>query len=127
MISNFGAGSEFGTTEAVTIIGTAFNGVVKSIVDDILMPIIGIIIGGHDFSTLELTFGTATIKYGMFIQNIVNFVVIAVCLFVIVKVINRLKKVKEEEIKEVAKEPEKSDETLLLEEIKNTLLEIKNK
>ena len=110
------------------MIGTAFNGVVKSIVDDILMPIIGIIIGGHDFSKLEVVVGTATIKYGMFIQNAVNFLIIALCLFTIVKVINKLKRTKEEEIvEEVVEEIKKSDEALLLEEIKNTLVEIKNK
>ncbi len=108
------------------MIGTAFNSVVKSIVDDILMPIVGILIGGRDFSSLQIVVGTATIKYGMFIQNAVNFVIIALCLFAIVKVINRLKR-KKEVVEEVVEEVKKSDEALLLEEIKNTLVEIKNK
>ena len=55
------------------IVGGAFGKIVTSLVDDIIMPIIGLIIGGIDFSGLSLKIGDATVKYGMFIQNIVNF------------------------------------------------------
>ena len=108
------------------MLGTAFNSVVKSIVDDILMPIVGALIGGRDFSTFVYKFYDAEIKYGMLIQNLVNFIIIAFSLFMVVKVMNKLKR-KKEEVEEVVEEPKKSDEALLLEEIKNTLLEIKNK
>lgn len=108
------------------MIGTAFTTVVKSIVDDILMPIIGIIIGGRDFSSLILKVGNAEIKYGLFIQNIVNFLIIAICLFLVVKVINAFKRKKVEEIAE-EKPAEKSAEVTLLEEIRDSLAEIKNK
>ena len=73
------------------MLGTAFNSVVKSIVDDILMPIVGALIGQRDFSTFVFTFYGATIKYGVFIQNIVNFIIIAFSLFMVVKVMNKLK------------------------------------
>lgn len=104
------------------IIGGAFNTVVKSIVDDVVMPLVGILLGGKDFSALAITIGSAQIKYGMFIQNIVNFFIIALSLFVMVKAINRLKRHKEavEEIEE-EKEPEKSAEVILLEEIRDAL------
>lgn len=108
------------------IIGGAFNTVVKSIVDDMVMPLIGIFLGGKDFSALSLTIGDAQIKYGLFIQNFVNFLIIAFCLFVMVKCINSLKRHKEEEAKE-EKAPEKPADIALLEEIRDSLAEIKNK
>ena len=80
------------------IIATSFNAVVKSIVDDLLMPAFAFIFGKSDFSQLVAFAeyaedGTLTggIKYGMFIQNMVNFVIIAFCLFLMVKIMNKLK------------------------------------
>ena len=110
------------------IIGAAFNTIVKSLVDDIIMPAVGMLIGGHDFTTLVLQFGTATIKYGNLIQNIVNFLITAFCLFLVVKSINTLKR-RKEAAEEVAQEapPAKPDDIALLEEIRDTLAEIKNK
>jgi len=104
------------------IIGSAFNSIVNSLVNDIFMPLVGIIIGGINFANLTLTLGSASIKYGLFIQNIINFLVIAFCLFTFVKFMNRLNK-KKEEVKEEPKEPVKSSETLLLEEIRDLLKE----
>ena len=66
------------------IIGGAFNTIVNSLVNDIFMPIIGIIIGGINFSGLVLKIGEATIKYGLFIQNIINFLATAFCLFLLI-------------------------------------------
>ena len=112
------------------IIGASFNSIVKSLVDDILMPFIGILIGGLDFSALALKGGEAQIKYGMLIQNAVNFHITAVCLFMIVKFINKLKAIgaKKEEAEEKEEEPApKPDDVVLLEEIKDILAEIKNK
>lgn len=103
------------------IIGSAFSKIVSSLVDDILMPFIGIIIGGVDFSNLTLKIGAAKIKYGMFIQNIIDFLIIAFCVFIFVKAINKLSEItkkKEEETKEEVKETELS----VLKEIKAELM-----
>ncbi len=110
------------------IIGAAFNTIVKSLVDDVIMPAVGMLIGGHDFTTLVLQFGTATIKYGNLIQNIVNFLITAFCLFVVVKSINTLKRRKEAVEEAIEQAPAaKPDDIALLEEIRDTLAEIKNK
>lgn len=105
------------------IIGGAFNTVVKSIVDDVIMPFIGILLGGRDFSKLAWTIGEAQIKYGMLIQNFVNFLIIALCLFIMVKAINRLKRHKEAVEEEKAEEAEevKPADIALLEEIRDHL------
>ena len=110
------------------IIGNAFNTIVKSLVDDIFMPLIGIIIGGVNFTSLSLKIGDAAIKYGVFLQNIINFLATAFCLFIVVKFINKFHEIKEakekkEKKKEEAKTEEikKSDEVVLLEEIRDLL------
>jgi len=72
------------------VIGAAFSAIVTSLVNDILMPIIGMIIGGIDFSSLSIQVGSAIIAYGMFIQALVNFLLIGFALFVVVKSINNL-------------------------------------
>lgn len=79
------------------IIGAAFGGVVNSIVNDIVMPPLGYVIGGVDFSNLEVVLKEAvgelpavSIKYGMFINKVINFVVVAFSMFLVVKVMNRL-------------------------------------
>lgn len=102
------------------IIGGAFGKIVTSLVDDIIMPIIGIIIGGLDFSQLSVSVGEATIAYGAFIQSIVDFFIIALCIFLIIKLINRFRKKKEAPVEE-PKEPEPSREELLLAEIRDLL------
>ena len=109
------------------IIGASFNAVVTSIVNDILMPIIGILTGGHDFSGLTFGLGDAQIKYGLFIQNAINLLIVAFCLFMIVKAVNLLNRKKEEEKEEVVeeKEEEKPADIVLLEEIRDALAVIK--
>lgn len=79
------------------IIGGAFTSIVNSLVNDILMPVIGLVAGGVDFTNLAITipnfFGSedaAVIKYGNFIQNIVNFLIIAFALFLVIRIINRM-------------------------------------
>lgn len=101
------------------IIGGAFGTIVSSLVDDILMPIVGVIIGGHDFSNLSITVGSAVIKYGSFIQNVIDFLIVAFCVFIFVKLINRF--FIKEKVEEKKEEPKKSDEVLLLEEIRDLL------
>ena len=100
------------------IIGGAFGKIVTSIVDDILMPLIGIIIGGVDFTGLAIKVGTANVKYGLFIQNIIDFLIVALCIFFVVKLISKFnrKKAEEEEIVE-----EINEEVKLLEEIRDLL------
>ena len=73
------------------IIGVAFGAIVTSLVNDILMPLIGLVLGGIDFSALAFQVGDAVIKYGAFIQAVINFLIIAFVVFLIVRAINRLK------------------------------------
>ena len=86
------------------IIGGAFSKIVTSLVNDIFMPIIGMVLGNVDFTSLEIKLGEpvegaeqAAIRYGMFIQEIVNFLIIAFCIFMVIKLINKAKKKKDEE------------------------------
>ena len=74
------------------IIGGAFGKIVASLVNDIIMPFIGILMGGVNFTDLQVTVGTAVIKYGTFIQTIVDFLVVAFVIFLIVKAANKMKK-----------------------------------
>jgi len=103
------------------IIGSAFGKIVSSLVNDIFMPLIGIIIGGLDFSKLTLTVGEAVIAYGTFIQNIVDFLIIALCIFMMIKILAKFKR-KEEVKPEPVKE---SEEVVLLREIRDLLKENK--
>lgn len=103
------------------IVGGAFGKIVSSLVDDILMPIIGLLMGGLDFSGLAVTIGDATVKYGMFIQNIVNFVIIAGVIFLLLKASNRMIELAAKKQEKKEGKPKKSDEVLLLEEIRDLL------
>ena len=102
------------------IIGGAFNKIVTSLVDNILMPIIGLILGGIDFSSLSFKIKDATISYGLFIQNIVDFLIVAFTIFIVIKAVNKLMRKKEK--KEEAAPAGPSEEVLLLTEIKNELV-----
>ena len=106
------------------IMGSAFGKIVSSIVSDILMPIIGAIIGGIDFTNLSIKIGEATITYGNFIQNVIDFFIIAICIFFMVKIIDRITKKSKEEV--VEEEPEKDANIVLLEEIRDLLKEKQN-
>ncbi len=94
------------------IIGGAFGAIVTSLVNDIIMPLIGVILGGTDFTTLAITVNDASITYGNFIQAIINFLIIAFVIFLIVRTANNMKK--EEEAKP-APPPGPSAEDLLKE------------
>jgi large conductance mechanosensitive channel len=74
------------------IIGGAFGAIVTSIVNDLLMPLLGIILGGVNFTALSLTVGSAVLKYGNLIQAIINFLAIAFVIFLIVRQVNKMKK-----------------------------------
>ena len=73
------------------IIGGAFGKTVASLVNDILMPLIGLVLGGINFSELAFTFGSAEIKWGLFIQAIIDFIIVAFVIFLIVRSANRLR------------------------------------
>ena len=100
------------------VIGGAFSKIVESLVNDIIMPLIGLILGGINFSSLSIEFNDATIRYGSFIQNLIDFTIIAFCIFLVVKVVNKIVKKKEEQ-------PKKDPNTQLLEEIRDLLKENK--
>ena len=98
------------------IIGSAFGKIVTSLVNDIFMPIIGVIIGGLDFSNLSIKVGNSAIMYGSFIQNIVDFLIVATCIFFMIKVLSKFKKKEEVKTETTAEE-----NTLLLREIRDLL------
>jgi large conductance mechanosensitive channel len=106
------------------IIGAAFTAIVNSLVNDIITPLIGVLLGGVDFTSLSIMVGEAAITYGNFIQAIINFLIIAWVVFMIVRSFNklqkRLQKAKEEE-KKAAAPPEPSAEEKLLAEIRDLL------
>ena len=122
------------------IIGGAFGKIVTSLVNDVIMPPIGLVVGGVDFSDLNLTLKQAvtdaagevltpavTWNYGAFIQQVVDFAILAFCVFMMIKVMNRLMKKKEEEAPAPAPapEPEPTAEEKLLTEIRDLLKERK--
>lgn len=108
------------------IIGGAFGKIVSSLVNDILMPIIGVLIGGVDFSNLSIKIGEAKITYGMFIQNVIDFLIIAFCVFLFVKVINKLSSITNKQAKNEEKEKIVETELSVLKEIREEL-KINNK
>ena len=105
------------------IIGGAFGKIVSSLVDDVLMPVVGMITGNVDFTTLVWQIGegegAAVLKYGTFIQNIVDFLIVAFCIFLMLKGINKLNRKKEDPEPEAPAEP--SAEEKLLTEIRDLL------
>ncbi|PGE98250.1 large conductance mechanosensitive channel protein MscL [Bacillus pseudomycoides] len=101
------------------VIGAAFGKIVSSLVKDIITPLIGMLMGGIDFTDLKITFGKTAIMYGNFIQTIFDFLIIAGAIFAFIKVFNKLTFKKEEEKKEEIPEPTK--EELLLGEIRDLL------
>ncbi|ADL51559.1 large-conductance mechanosensitive channel protein MscL [Clostridium cellulovorans] len=103
------------------IIGGAFGKIVSSLVNDVIMPLFGIILGGINFTSLTLNIRGTVVNYGTFIQNIVDFIIISFTIFVVIKVINKLNKDRQK--KEEVKEAKKSEDIVLLEEIRNLLKE----
>ena len=104
------------------IIGAAFGKIVTSLVDDIIMPVIGIILGKIDFSNLKLVITPASgstpeaaVKYGLFIQNVVNFFIMAFVIFLMVKFVNKLRKTVAKTAEEVIEAIPTKEETLLAE------------
>jgi large conductance mechanosensitive channel len=95
------------------VIGAAFGKIVASLVADIITPLIGLLVGGIDLTKLSYSFGSAELKYGVFLQNIIDFLIIAFAIFMFVKAINRFKK-KEPAVVEAPAIPD-TKEALLME------------
>jgi large conductance mechanosensitive channel len=98
------------------IIGAAFGKIVTSLVEDIIMPLIGLIMGGINFSHLSIKVGDAVVKYGVFIQTIIDFLIIAFSIFFVVRFFNRFKKQADES-------PTVDNKEELLKEIRDLLKE----
>lgn len=111
------------------IIGGAFSAIVTSLVNNIFTPLIGIIIGGLDFSGLSIKVGEAEILYGSFIQSVIDFLLVALCLFIFVKAINKAKNLrrKKEEKKEEVVDAVVPEDIKLLQEIRDLLKKEKGK
>lgn len=100
------------------VIGTAFSAITNSLVTNIITPPLGLLMGRIDFQNLVLNLGgTVSIKYGLFLQAVVNFVIVALALFVVIRFINRIAPKKPEEVPAPAKSPE----LMVLEEIRDSL------
>lgn len=102
------------------VLGGAFGAIVNSLVNNILMPLLGVITGGTDLTGLKLTVGEAEVTYGVFLQSIITFVLIALALFVAIKAMNKMKKQKEEAPAAPAA-PAPTKEEILLTEIRDIL------
>lgn len=102
------------------IIGGAFGKIVTSLVNDIIMPLLGILLGGVSFTKLKLQVGGAVIQYGSFIQSIVDFLIVSFSIFIFIRAIAKFAKKPEEKAKEEAAEKK---EVLLLTEIRDLLKE----
>jgi large conductance mechanosensitive channel len=100
------------------VIGTAFSKIVSSIVDDLITPVIGILVGGLDFTSLAVTVGDASITYGNLIQSVVDFLLVSASIFFVIRLLSRLRKKEEAKPDEP---PAPSREVELLEEIRDLL------
>lgn len=109
------------------VIGGAFGKIVSSLVNDVIMPILGLLLGGMNFSNLKLLIGSKNnvplyLNYGTFIQSVIDFLIISFSIFMFIKLISSFKK--KDEIKEVQEQiPEPTKEELLLAEIRDLLKE----
>jgi large conductance mechanosensitive channel len=102
------------------VIGAAFTAIINSLVNDIIMPLIGLILGKVDFASLSITIGDSVIAYGKFIMAIVNFLIVALVLFLVIKAINRVNDMKKKE-EAAAPPPEPPADVKLLTEIRDLL------
>ncbi|MDR0957337.1 MAG: large conductance mechanosensitive channel protein MscL [Candidatus Nomurabacteria bacterium] len=106
------------------VIGAAFGKIVSSLVNNIIMPLIGLLLGGMDFSGLSFSVGSAVVTYGVFIQNIVDFLFIAAGVFVFVKLINSINRhatANTTKVKDTAVAKKEDDQLKVLQEIRDEL------
>ena len=99
------------------IIGGAFTSIVNSLVNDIFSPFIGLITGGIDFSSVSFGIGGAQIMVGNFVNAVISFLLVAFCVFILIKAVNKLTKKQEEE----KPAPQKAEDLIVLEEIRDLL------
>jgi large conductance mechanosensitive channel len=102
------------------VIGAAFQKIVTSLVANIITPLIGLLLGGIDMTSLKVVLGSAEITYGIFLQSIIDFLIVAFVIFVAIKVMNRLQQ-KENKQPEEKKAVEPTEEVKLLREIRDSL------
>ena len=100
------------------VIGTAFGAIVSSLVTNIITPLIGVILGGIDVTGWQFTVGASVVTYGVFVQSIINFIIISLVVFVAIKLLARLK---QDDEPTVQKPKELSDEVKILMEIRDNL------
>lgn len=100
------------------VIGAAFGKIVSSLVEDVIMPVIGILLGGLDFSGLQFAIGKSVITYGVFMQSLVDFVIVSFVIFMVVKALTRLKGT---EVPQVAAPVVTPEDIVLLREIRDVL------
>lgn len=100
------------------VIGAAFGKIVSSLVENVVMPILGILVGGFDFTDMALKVGDATVKYGVFLQSVFDFIIVAFAIFMAIKAFSKLQSPKEETPAAPAPTPE---DILLLREIRDSL------
>lgn len=100
------------------IVGGAFSSIVTSLVNNVLTPLLGLVLGGIDFSNLSIKIKDSNILYGAFIQSVIDFLIVAACIFFIVKILNKLKFKSKKEVKQESK---KDENILLLEEIRDLM------
>lgn len=108
------------------IVGSAFTAIVTSLVTDILIPIVGMVSGGVNIADLSVKVGTVQLKYGAFLQSIINFLLIALVIFTMIKTLNAASKqaaalLKKQEEEKPAEEPKTDPQIVLLEEIRDLL------
>lgn len=103
------------------IIGAAFGKIVSALVDNILMPLVGILMQGQNFSALSFMVGEAEVKYGLFIQNVLDFILVAFVLFMLIKGMNNMKRKEEAATTPAVAPPAPSNEEKLLTEIRDLL------
>jgi large conductance mechanosensitive channel len=95
------------------IMGAAFGAIINSFVNDLFMPLVGVIIGGIDFTGLAIAVGEEQVLYGNFIQAVVNFIIVAFALFLMMRAINRLQRKEEAETVEAPSEPTAEEKVLI--------------
>ena len=104
------------------VIGGAFTAIVTSLVDNVIMPLVGIIVGGISMEDLSITVGGAVLKYGIFLQNVIDFLIVAFVVFCVIKAMNRMKEKLVKAKEEAPAEPEPVPEDIqLLTEIRDLL------
>ena len=109
------------------IIGGAFSSIVTSLVNNVIMPLLGIVLGGINFTNLSIKIQDAEIQYGMFLQSVIDFLIISFCIFLMIKVINKIMTFHKKKEDAVAEEASKPADILLLEEIRDLLKEENHK